>query len=102
MTPVLDLDRSATRDRADPLGDLAGVLLARVVRGRRERGGPWGEAVLAELGQTRGWGAVRWAAGGVRAALRERRALRLERPKLVRISRRAVSVLIVGLLVAFL
>ncbi|HWH00854.1 MAG TPA: hypothetical protein VNV66_16430 [Pilimelia sp.] len=49
-------------------------LLARAVRGRGARRAPWGEAILAEFDQTRGgWEAVRWAAGGVRVALRERR-----------------------------
>jgi signal peptidase I len=42
-------------------------LLVAVVRGRRERGGEWGEAVLGEFGETRGdWEAVRWAVGGLR------------------------------------
>lgn len=48
-------------------------LLTFAVRGRRERGGPWGEAMLAEFDQTSGsWAAVTWTAGGLRVALRER------------------------------
>jgi signal peptidase I len=51
----------------------AGFGLRVAVRGRRARGGPWGEAVLAEFAQTSGrWQAVRWAAGGIRTAVRER------------------------------
>ncbi|MEU4622399.1 signal peptidase I [Actinoplanes sp. NPDC023801] len=43
------------------------------VRGRRERGGPWGEAVLAEFDHVTSTGAaLRWAFGGLRVALRER------------------------------
>jgi signal peptidase I len=56
---------------------VAHALLTRVVRGRRERGGVWGEAVLSEFDQTTGaWPAVRWAAGGIRVAWRERAAAR--------------------------
>ncbi|GLH99191.1 signal peptidase I [Phytohabitans aurantiacus] len=52
---------------------MAGFGLRLAVRGRRARGGPWGEAALAEFAQTSGrWQAVRWAAGGIRTALRER------------------------------
>jgi signal peptidase I len=47
------------------------LLLA--VRGRRERGGPWGEAVLAEFDHVTTTGAaLRWAFGGLRVAFRER------------------------------
>ncbi|WP_306204060.1 signal peptidase I [Actinoplanes sp. RD1] len=62
-----------------------GVLVA-AVRGRRERGGEWGEAVLAEFGETRGdREAVRWAAGGLRTVWRERRrrVRSLPRPDLI-------------------
>lgn len=82
---------------------LAHAVLTAVVRGRRGRGGPWGEAVLAEFGQTTGgWAAVRWAAGGIRVALRERRAAQRRRqPRWVRISRAFVVTLVVGLLAPF-
>jgi len=71
------------------------------VRGRRDRGGPWGEAVLAEFGETRGrWEAVRWSAGGIRAALRERRAQRRELPRRVRVQRRAIAAVVIGGLAA--
>ncbi len=98
---ALDVRPPTGRD-ADALRDLARTVLTVVVRGRQETGGPWGEAVLAELDQARGWAAVRWAAGGIRTALRERRARRRELPRLVRISRRIALVLVVGLLGAFL
>ena len=53
----------------------ARAVLVAAVRGRRARGGPWGEAALAEFDQTIGsWEAVRWAAGGLRAVWHERRA----------------------------
>nr|GID83805.1 hypothetical protein Ade03nite_27290 [Actinoplanes derwentensis] len=52
---------------------MAHRVLRIVVRGRRERGGPWGEAVLAEFDQAATTGAaMRWAAGGMRVAIRER------------------------------
>jgi len=78
----------------------ARVLLTRAVRGRREHGSEWGEAILAEFDETPGqWSALRWAAGGVRIAVRERMRLRPERPRWVRVSRRAAAVL-VAMLVA--
>ncbi|MDQ7908188.1 signal peptidase I [Phytohabitans sp. ZYX-F-186] len=56
---------------------LAYRMLVLAVRGRRDRGGDWGEAVLAEFpGTSGGWQALRWSVGGVRTALRERRAAR--------------------------
>jgi len=79
-----------------------------VVRGRAERGLPWGEAILAEFDQTVGtWQAVRWAAGGIRVAFRERRrqraAARRMAPMPVRLARRiaivAAAVLLAGVLV---
>lgn len=72
-----------TTTRASSLGAGCGRVLRRAayrvlavaVRGRRERGGPWGEAVLAEFPMTSGgWEAARWSAGGLRTALRERLA----------------------------
>jgi signal peptidase I len=51
----------------------ARAVLVAAVRGRRDQGGPWGEAVLAEFDQTRGgWEAVCWTAGGLRAVVQER------------------------------
>lgn len=48
-------------------------ILKFAVRGGRPRGGPWGEAVLAEFDQTAGRAAaMRWAAGGLRVAAKER------------------------------
>ncbi|MEV0901413.1 signal peptidase I [Actinoplanes sp. NPDC049802] len=72
---------------------LAHRALRVAVRGRRERGGPWGEAVLAEFDQTSGTGAaLRWAAGGLRVAFRERYSLHPTRYR--------VAAVAVGLLVA--
>ncbi|MGW4940471.1 signal peptidase I [Actinoplanes sp. NPDC004185] len=69
----------------------ARAVLVAAVRGRRARGGPWGEAALAELDQTTGsWEAVRWAAGGLRAVWHERRARIRTLPARVRIQRAAV------------
>ena len=85
----------------DAIRRLARAALRLAVRGRRRAGGPWGEAVLAELDHTSGrWEAVRWSAGGIRAALRERRAHRRELPRAVRIRRRAAAILAVGVLAA--
>lgn len=87
--------------RVDPIRAAARAVLAAAVRGRRGRGGPWGEAVLAEFEQTTGrWEAVRWAAGGLRAVWQERRATARTRPRYVRISRRIVTTAVVGLLAA--
>jgi signal peptidase I len=89
--------------RVDPIRAAARAVLAAAVRGRRGRGGLWGEAVLAELEQTSGrWEAVRWAAGGLRAVWQERRATARTRPRYVRISRRIVTTAVVGLLAALL
>jgi signal peptidase I len=77
---------------------LAARTLTAAVRSRDERGGEWGEAVLAEFDQTTGsWDAVRWAAGGLRTVWRERRARVRELPKAVLIRRRAVRTLAVCL-----
>jgi signal peptidase I len=84
---------AVTRQRRDdPVRVAARALLTFAVRGRRERGGPWGEAVLGEFEQTRGrWEAMRWAAGGIRAALRERRGIRRELPRTRRWARRVAA-----------
>lgn len=79
-----------------------GVLVA-AVRGRRERGGPWGEAVLAEFEQTKGgWEAARWAAGGLRTAWRERRELSRRLPRTVSVQRRILTAASTGLVAAVL
>ncbi|MET8152527.1 signal peptidase I [Actinoplanes sp. NPDC049668] len=75
------------------------AVLTAAVRGRRDRGGPWGEAVLAEFDQTSGrWEALRWAAGGLRAVWHERRAgtaVRISLPRLI------MATAVVGLVAAF-
>ena len=49
-------------------------MLTLVVRGRGAQGGVWGEAVLRELDETvTTWQTLRWTAGGIRIAVRERR-----------------------------
>ena len=74
------------------------AVLLRAVRGRRERGGEWGEAVLAEFGETRGgWQAVRWAAGGLRTVWQERRRRVRQLPRYDRLARRiAVTAALAG------
>jgi signal peptidase I len=77
------------RRERDPVRVAARLVLTVAVRGRRTSGGPWGEAVLAEFGETRGrWQAVRWAAGGLRAVWRERRQRIRHLPRATRIGRR--------------
>ncbi len=90
----------------------AHALLTRAIRGRRERGGEWGEALLAEFDQV-GLGAgpaanrevLRWTFGGLRVAWRERRAARklriaaLSRP--VRLLRRTVYALVIAAVLAW-
>jgi signal peptidase I len=77
----------------------ARAILVAAVRGRRERGGPWGEAVLAELDRTTGrWEALRWAAGGLRAVWHERRARVRGLPRAVRIQRMVAATAVLGLL----
>jgi signal peptidase I len=59
-------------------------VLMLAVRGRRERGGPWGEAVLAEFDHVTTTGeALRWASGGLRVAVRERYSMHPARYRLV-------------------
>lgn len=80
----------------------ARVVLIVAVRGRRERGGPWGEAVLAEFDQTGGrWEALRWAAGGLRTVWHERRARVRALPRAARIQRAIAATAVLGLLAAF-
>jgi signal peptidase I len=92
---------TVNRTGTDPIRAAARAVLVAAVRGRRARGGPWGEAVLAEFGQTTGrWEAVRWTAGGLKAVWQERRAKAKTRPRYVRISRRIVTTTVIGLLAA--
>ena len=56
---------TSTMHRADTdlVRAISRAVLVAAVRGRRARGGPWGEAVLAEFDQTTGrWEAIRWTA----------------------------------------
>jgi signal peptidase I len=88
---------------ADPVRRAARAVLAAAARGRRERGGPWAEAVLAEFDQTAGrWEAVRWAAGGLRAVWQERRARVRLLPRYARIRRRALPAAAAAMLAAVL
>ena len=78
---------------------IARAVLVAAVRGRRERGGDWGEAVLAEFAETTGnLEALRWAGGGLRAAWHERRRRVRQLPLGVRLTRRAVTALVVATL----
>lgn len=68
-------------------------VLTLAVRGRRAQGSAWGEAILGEFDETATtWQALRWTAGGIRVALRERRRHAAEArralPRRRRISRR--------------
>jgi signal peptidase I len=88
--------RQAVRESA--VRRIAHAVLAAAVRGRRERGGDWGEAILAEFAETTGdREAVRWAAGGLRAVWHARRARLRELPRIVRIRRRAALIVLVGI-----
>ncbi|MDT5032543.1 MAG: signal peptidase [Actinoplanes sp.] len=80
-----------------PIRRLAHAVLVAAVRGRRERGGDWGEAVLAEFAETNGnLEAVRWTLGGLRAAWHERRRRARQLPRNIRFTRRAVAVLVIA------
>lgn len=80
-----------------PIRRVAHAVLVRAVRGRKERGGDWGEAVLAEFGETTGdLEAVRWALGGLRAAWQERRRRVRHLPRGVRVTRRAAAALLIA------
>jgi len=85
------------RVRQSPIRRIAYAVLVAAVRGKRERGGDWGEAVLAEFAETNGdLEAVRWTLGGLRAAWHERRRRVRQLPRYVRITRRAVTVLVIA------
>ncbi|GIJ61238.1 hypothetical protein Vau01_087540 [Virgisporangium aurantiacum] len=104
LEPAGPSSTARPRER-DPVRAAARFVLTVAVRGRRTRGGPWGEAVLAEFGETRGrWQAIRWAAGGLRTAWRERRQRVRELPRAIRIGRRVaiatVLVLVAGVAVS--
>ena len=91
--------RTPARTHESPIRRVAHAVLVAAVRGRRERGGDWGEAVLAEFGETTGdLEGVRWALGGLRAAWQERRGRVSRLPRKVRIARRAVATLVVGVI----
>jgi signal peptidase I len=86
-----------TAERESVVRRAARAVLVAAVRGRRERGSEWGEAVLAEFGDTRGdWDAVRWAAGGLRTVWHARRARPV--PRSVRVSRRVAIVAVLSVL----
>lgn len=77
----------------------ARAVLTAAVRGRKERGHEWGEAVLAEFDDTQGdWDAVRWAAGGLRTVWHARRGRVRQLPRAVRLSRRAALVAVLAVL----
>ncbi|MET0494435.1 MAG: hypothetical protein ABW000_15030, partial [Actinoplanes sp.] len=87
--------RTPARTHESPIRRVAHAVLVAAVRGRRERGGDWGEAVLAEFGATTGdLEGIRWAWGGLRAAWQERRGRVSRLPRKVRIARRAVATLV--------
>jgi signal peptidase I len=82
-----------------PIRRIAYAVLVAAVRGRRERGGDWGEAVLAEFAETNGnFEAVRWTLGGLRAAWHERRRRARQLPRHVRVKRRAAAVLLIAVI----
>jgi signal peptidase I len=86
------------RVRASAVRGAARWVLTVAVRGRRERGGDWGEALLAEFAETRGdWEAVRWAASGLRAVWHERRGRVRQLPRRVRIGRRVALIAVLGI-----
>jgi signal peptidase I len=77
----------------------ARAVLVGAVRGRKERGHEWGEAVLAEFGDTQGdWDAVRWAAGGLRTVWHARRGRVRRLPRSVRLSRRVAVLAVLAVL----
>jgi signal peptidase I len=85
-----------------PIRRIAYAVLVGAIRGRQERGGDWGEAVIAEFAETNGdLEAVRWTWGGLRAAWHERRRRVGELPRKVRVTRRAVAVLIIAVAAGF-
>jgi len=85
--------------RTSAVRRLARAVLTFAVRARRERGGDWGEALLAEFAETHGdWEAVRWAASGLRAVWHERRRRARQLPRRIRIARRVALVMVLGVL----
>jgi len=95
------MSSSTLQVHTSPIRRIAHAVLVAAVRGRRERGGDWGEAVLAEFAETSGdLEAVRWTLGGLRAAWHERRRRSRQLPRNVRIARRALAVLVIGFFAA--
>ena len=86
------------RARTSVVRRAARSVLAFAVRGRRDRGGDWGEALLAEFAETRtDREAVRWAVSGLRAVWQERRRRARELPRPIRIGRRVAVVALLGI-----
>lgn len=82
---------------------IAYAVLVAAVRGRRERGGPWGEAVLAEFAMTSGGReSVRWAIGGLRTVWHERRSRWRYLPRFDTPVRRIAGAAVLGILGAVL
>jgi signal peptidase I len=103
MTAPAPAPTAAPEQSDDLVRRIAYTLLVAAVRGRRERGGPWGEAVLGEFHRTRGgWESVRWAAGGLRAVWQERRNRVRELPRIRRVSRRVVGTTVLASVAALL
>jgi signal peptidase I len=92
---------AAPEQSGDLVRRIAYAVLVAAVRGRHERGGPWGEAVLGEFHRTAGgWESVRWAAGGLRAVWQERRNRVRELPRIRRVRRRIVGTTVIALVAA--
>ncbi|HEX8343598.1 MAG TPA: signal peptidase I [Actinoplanes sp.] len=103
MTSPAPTPTAAPEQSGDLVRRIAYAVLVAAVRGRRERGGPWGEAVLGEFHRTAGgWESVRWAAGGLRAVWQERRNRVRELPRVRRVSRRVVGTTVLALVAAVL
>jgi signal peptidase I len=76
-------------------------LVTLAVRGRRARGGPWGEALLAEFDEVRGTReALRWTLGGLRVAWRERRARFAALPRRTRLRHHVTRLVVAAVLLA--
>lgn len=98
-TSALTPGQPRQRARESVVRRWAYTVLVVAVRGRRGRGGDWGEAILSEFDQTRGdVEAVRWVAGGLRAVWHERRARVRQLPRHLRISRRIATIALAGIL----
>lgn len=81
--------------------NLARRILTLAVRGRRAQGGVWGEAILGEFDETvTTWQTLRWTAGGIRVALRERRHRAAEARRAYSRRRRVSRRIVIGTAVA--